>query len=211
MKRLSALNHPLFIGLTIFTFSCALFLALARPVKGQGIDLKEVKAQKEAESIKKFTDSLTLFYNLVSGATAQPLGSKGGKNVGAGLKEKAEKIRNETTSHIASIETLITKLKTANHFDDQFDSDVSKLLGSNKVKGRLVKVGGARKLFGSVLNSNAIGSLRKDVSSAAETLEFNKNEDVCKFIAVGIVVEALLFKKAATGNDKFSEEYGCNK
>ncbi len=208
MKNLNYSTRKLLIGLSVAFFS---FGPLLPAANAQGIDLKELKAQKEAESIKTFTDSLALFYNLVSGATAKSLNGSGGKIAGAGLKERAEKVRNEIPAYISNLEGLINKLKAANRFNDQFDKDVATLLGSNKVKGLVTKIGGARKLLGNGLNSSALNSLKKDVGFAAETLEIIRNNDVCQIVAVGIMTEALLFKKAATANNKFYEQYGCSK
>ncbi len=207
MKNQKSLNRSIFIGLTMFTLSFACLIAKPQSANAQEIDLKQLRAQSEAESIKKFTDSLTLFYNLVSGATAQT----NNKSVGAGLKEKGERVRAELTSNVSSIESFVAKLKTANRFNDQFDADVNALIGSNKVKGRLAKAGGARKLLASVLNSTSVNNLKKDVGTAASILEVTKSEDLCRFVAIGIVAEAVLQRKATTANDKFYEQIGCNK
>ena len=155
MKNQKSLDRSIFIGLTMFTLSFACLIAKPQSANAQEIDLKQLRAQSEAESIKKFTDSLTLFYNLVSGATAQT----NNKSIGAGLKEKGERVRAELTSNVSSIENFVTKLTTANRFNDQFDKDVNALLGSNKVKGRLVKAGGARKLLTSVLTQRKAGGV----------------------------------------------------
>ena len=125
------------------------------------------------------------------------------------LISKAEKIRNETAGFISTLDGLVAILKSANRFNDQFDKDVDALIGGNKVKSRVGRTGGARKLLGSLSHSTIINSLKKDVASAAEMRDFTKNEDICKFLAVGIVTEILLLKKATTGNDKFYEQYGC--
>lgn len=207
MKNQKSLNRSIFIGLTMFTLSFACLIAKPQSASAQEIDLKQLRAQSEAESIKKFTDSLTLFYNLVSGATAQT----NNKSIGAGLKEKGERVRSDLTNTVSSIESFVSKLKSANRFNDQFDADVNALIGSNKVKGRLVKAGGARKLLTSVLNSTAVNNLKKDVGTAASILEVTKSEDLCRFVAIGIVAEAVLQRKATTANDKFYEQIGCNK
>lgn len=206
MKNLNSITRSLFIGLMLFVlFSVA---------NAQGVDLKDIKAQKEAEAIKKYTDLVTNFYAHLYqaiGDKGQSVNGKSGKIAGAGLRDRAAKVRSESVSNFDNLQSLIAKLRVANHFDEQFDKDVAKLLGSNKVKSRLTKSGGARKLLESILNSSATNNLKKNVSESAELVEFTKDEDVCKFIAVGIVVEALSFKKSTTANDKIYEANGCHK
>ncbi len=208
MKNQNSLQHFVFSRLTIFVLSLALFASAA----AQGIDLKELKAQKETDAIKKYTDLVTNFYTHLYQAIGERSQSiSKGKVAGAGLTDKATKVRSELTNAVDSIQNLIAKLKAGNHFDEQFDKDVATLLGSNKVKARLTKNGGARKLLGSVLNSSAMNNLKKNVGESAGLVEFTKDEDVCKFIAVGIVVEILSAKKSTTANDKIYEANGCHK
>ena len=206
MKNLNSITRSIFIGLMMF--------ALFSVTNAQGIDLKELKAQKEAEAIKKFTDLVTNFYAHLYqaiGDRGQSVNGKSGKVAGAGLTDKATKIRSESVNNFDNLQSLIAKLKVGNHFDEQFEKDVTKLLGSNKVKNRLAKSGGARKLFESVLNSTATNNLKKNVGESAGLVEFTKDEDVCKFIAIGIVVEVLSTKKSTTANDKIYEANGCHK
>ena len=203
MKTLNSLTHSIFISLALFAgFSAA---------NGQGIDLQGLKAQREADSIKKYTDLVTDFYiHLYQAIGDRSQSISKGKVAGAGLTERATKVRSELNGNVDNIQSLIAKLKTGNHFDEQFDKEVIKLLGGNKVKNRLAKSGGARKLLGSVLNSTATNNLKKNVSQSAGLVEFTKDEDVCKFIAVGIVVEILSSKKPTTTNDKIYEANGCH-
>jgi hypothetical protein len=203
MRNLNLLNRLLVVVLML--------LASFSTITAQGVDLKEIKATKEAEAIKKYTDLLTNFYLHLYGAIgnkSQPL-EKG--KVPGGLTDKATKVRSETAGNFDNVQSLIAKLKAANHFDEQFDKDVIKLLGSNKVKDRLTKSGGARKLFQSILNATATNDLKKNISESASLIEFTKDEAVCRFIAVGIIVEVLSSKKSTTPNDKIYEVNGCHK
>jgi hypothetical protein len=186
--------------------------ALFFVTNAQGVDLKAIKAEKEAEAVKKYTNLITDFYTHLFFAIAdraKPLGS--GKIAGAGLRDRAAKIRNDSVNNFDNVQSLIAKLRAANHFDEQFDKDVAKLLGSNKAKSLVAKSGGTRKLWQSILNSGAMGNLKKNVSESAELVEFTKDEDVCKFIAAGIVVEILSTKKSTTVHDKIYEANGCHK
>jgi len=208
MKNQKHFHHSLLAGLATSVLSLALFSSVA----AQGIDLKELKAQKEAEAIKKYTDLVTNFYTHLYQAIGDRSQSiSKGKVAGAGLTDRATKVRSELMNTVDSIQSLIAKLRAGNHFDEQFDKEVIKLSGGNKVKSRLTKAGGARKLFESVLNSTATNNLKKNVSESASLVEFTKDEDVCKFIAVGIVVEVLSAKKSTTVNDKIYEANGCHK
>lgn len=204
MKNPNSVKHSLFIGLMLF--------ALVSITNAQGVDLKEIGAEKQTESIKKFTDLLTDFYaHLFQAIGDRSKSISNGKVAGAGLTDKATKIRGEVIGNVDNIQSLIAKFKTANRYNEQFDKDAIKLLGSNKAKSQLAKSGGSRKLLESVLNSNATNNLKKNVSESAALVEFKKDEDVCRFIAVGILVEVLFSKKSTTTSDKIYEANGCHK
>jgi hypothetical protein len=206
MKNLNSITRSIFIGLITF--------ALFSVTNAQGVDLKAIKAEREAEAIKKYTELITNFYAHLYQAIAdrgQSVNGKSGKIAGAGLSDKAAKVRSESVSNFDNLQSLIAKLKSANRFNEQFDKDVAKLLGAHKVKGRLTKSGGARKLLESVLNSSVTNGLKKNVTESASLVEFIKDEDTCKFIAVGIVVEALSTKKSTRLSDSIYEANGCHK
>jgi hypothetical protein len=208
MKNHESTNRFLFVALALFTVSISLLIVGPRTADAQSIDLNEIRGQREAESIKKFTDSLTLFENLVlSAAAAQNRNTA----TGAGLKDKGEKVRADLTATIPSLEGFVSKLKSANRFNDQFDADVNTLLGSNKVKSRVQRAGGARKFLNSGLSSSSVNNLKKEIGTAASLVEVTKSEDLCRFVGIGILAEALLQKKSTTANDKFYEKLGCDK
>ncbi len=207
MKNQESTNRSLFVALAMFTLSFSLLLAGPRTANCQGIDLNEIRGQREAESVKKFADSLSAFNNSVLAAAAQTRST----TTGAGLKDKGEKVRADLTATVSSLEGFVSRLKSANRYNDQFDTDVNTLLGSNKVKSRVQRAGGARKFLSSGLSSSSINNLKKEIGTAASLVEVTKSEDLCRFVGLGIVAEALLQKKATTANDKFYEKLGCDK
>jgi hypothetical protein len=208
MRKLHSLTRSLFISLTMFAFSFALFLATPQSARAQSEILKKAKAQKEAGTIKRYTDLLVNFYDFVSRA------KNGEKTAAAELPAKAKKLIDGFRDYKFNIEDLLKKLGDSPMTHDQIDADADKLLGGNVIaSSRAFQNGGVLSTLNRGLDVKLGTKLLIDVSIASERFESHSSgteKAVCRYLAVGIIAEALLLNKGATSVDKLYIKRSCS-
>ncbi len=207
MKNRNNFNHLMSIGLIISTFALVGFFAISQPVKAQSrVDLKVLKADEEAKTITSLSGALFDFFeknlpiDLYKRVMIDSEQDSQTKTERENLKAEGEKVKTELKNTFLALTDLISKLKKANLWDEQFDKDVAKLIKSNEIKGWLDKSGGGRKLLESGVSATSVNRVKKEIDDLANLikLETLKSKDVCKFMAIGIVVRALREKKSTS-------------
>jgi hypothetical protein len=189
-----------------FSFAVAPFLTLTQKTLADGIDLKALNAETEAKALVQYGQLLVQFFNATQEAQkrASVLRADLSKIEGDG-----QKVKNDASGFRQNLQSLITKLKAANKWNDALDADISTALGSRRVKGFLGQNGGARRLFESALNEindisadvdSTVGKVRAKPSSAHALAKNGKGKCFGLFVAVA-AAELLRMKETAKNID----------
>lgn len=206
MKKQNTFYRSLFVMLFAFAFAVAPFLTLMQKTHADGIDLKALNAETEAKALVQYGQLLAQFFNATQEAQKKSsiLRADLSKIEGDG-----QRVKNDAASFRQNLQSLITKLKSANKWDDQLDADLSTALGSRRVKGFLGQNGGARRLFESALNEintiggdvdGAVANVKAKPSSAHARAKNGRGKCFGLFVAVA-AAELLRMKETAKNID----------
>jgi hypothetical protein len=206
MKKQNTFYRSLLVMLFAFSFAVAPFLTMTQKTLADGIDLKALNAETEAKALVQYGQLLAQFFNATQEAQkrASVLRADLSKIEGDG-----QRVKNDVASFRQNLQSLITKLKAANKWDDALDADISTALGGRKVKSFLGQGGGARRLLESALNEindisadvdGEVRNVRAKPSSAHARAKNGKGRCFGLFTAIA-VAELLKMKQTAQNID----------
>jgi hypothetical protein len=123
-------------------------------------DPKATGTESELRNVANFTQELLTFQK-----QAEDI-DKGGATE-ADLKkfqDRGKRIKDGTSNTRGSLQSFISKIKSANRWNDEFDAEFLDSISNAKVKAFIKRIGGARKALTEA--EAAFGSLAQDVDAA---------------------------------------------
>lgn len=202
-------------------------LCVSNTTAQRRFDFKAAGVENEAAGIDQFTDALITFSLKNSEISKKSTSLTDRVRLRRELEDAGNKVKANAGNARRLLQALISKLKTGNRWNDDFDKDFLDGIVSPRIKGLVQRNGGARKalsdaeaLFGS-LNAEIDAAVRdaNDNQSLNETGEvffvnasFAYRKNGCVLLGIGIALaESRLLKMKLTAQnlDNIFDNKGC--
>lgn len=149
------------IVVMLFSAAIVFVVGLSTAQAQRRFEPKSVGAETEVRNVANFTQELLTFLKQTEDADNNANVSEVELKR---LQNQGKRIKDGTSNTRSSLQGIISKLKSANRWNDEFDADFLEAITNTRVKAFIKRAGGARKVLTDA--ETALNSLGQDIDAA---------------------------------------------